>query len=224
MTKSLPVESLPLKKRACKGATEVKKFPEKDSDPRIAYHEKFGKVAWTKAVKLTGWHRRRAKGIYGLTEHFTAMEWLDLCARFDMLCPWCLEDKPLNLHHRKLLSRHGTNTIGNIWPLCKECHHAVHEFGIKCEGFWLGRGVVYAKNHKDLGFASKAGGVELLDPYRMYTIPRLERGEDYTFYSVEISMFSICPSCLIENGNHLEWWAGTETYEGRRRRLLLPLD
>lgn len=220
----LPAENLPTKRPVGKGAVEAKKFPEKDTDPRIAHHEKFSKVAWTKAVKRAGSHRLRAKNIYGLTEHFTATEWLDLCARFNMLCPWCLEDKPLSLHHRKLLSRHGTNTIDNIWPLCWDCHRAVHEFGIKCEGFWLERGVISAKDYKDLGFSSKAGDVELLNPYRVYTIPRPERGEDYTFYSMEISMFSICPSCLVEDGNHLEWWAGTETYEDRRRRLLLPLD
>lgn len=242
---NLPTNSLPIKKPACKikitdkgkavllettkmpvrkGAMEVKKFPEKDIDLRIAYREKSGKAAWTRAVKLAGWHQRRAKNDYGLMEHFTAMEWLDLCVRFNMLCPWCLEDKPLTVHHRRLLCRQGTNTIDNIWPLCWDCHRAVHEFGIKCEGFWLEPEVISAKDHKDLGFVSKAGNVEFLNPYRVNTLPRPERGEDYTSYSVEISMFSICPSCLVEDGNHLEWWAGTETYEGRRRRLLLPLD
>ena len=207
MTNSLPTE-----KPACKNAVELKRFSETVVDPRMAYNEKFGKVAWAKAVDLAGRHRKRARDEYGLTEHFTAMEWLDLCARFGMKCPWCLEEGQLSPHHRQALHRHGTNTIDNIWPLCKDCHLAVHEYGIGCEGAWAWRGSSRYQEHEHLDFDPKAIRVDLIDPYRVQIIPRPERTGNCISYSVEISRFFLCPTCLIENEGRLEWWADRIPY------------
>lgn len=210
-------EAAPIQEPACKSVTETKKFSAKVVDPRTAYHEKFGKAAWTKAVELSGRHRKRARDEYGLSEHFNAMEWLDLCAKFNMKCPWCQEDKQLSPHHRKSLSRYGMNTIENIWPLCRDCHLVVHDYNIGCEGFWVMRGGSRFQDHKHLGYDPKAWKVDLVNPCRVNIIPRPERGVDcrgvrYVSYSVEISIFFLCPTCLIENQGQLEWWADTTRY------------
>ncbi len=108
-------------------------------DERREYIEKYGKAAWENALARANGHRSRARNDYGLTEHFTAMEWLDLCALWDFRCPFCrtAQDGFLTPHHLLPLSRCGGNDIGNILPICRECHIFIHDFRINCHPEWL---------------------------------------------------------------------------------------
>lgn len=95
----------------------------KSSDlTRTDYVNRDGKEAVDRAVATAGSHRARAAKDRGLTEHFTAWEWLDLCALTDFGCARCGEQVPLTPHHRIQLATCGSNTIDNIEPLCEDCH------------------------------------------------------------------------------------------------------
>ncbi len=89
---------------------------------REIYISRFGKDAWARAVTLASRHRTRAANDYGLTEHWMAPEWLDLCALTDFGCARCGEQVPLTPHHRIQLATCGSNNIDNIEPLCEDCH------------------------------------------------------------------------------------------------------
>jgi hypothetical protein len=104
---------------------------------RSLYTDRYGRDAWARAVYLAGSHRRRAVTEYGLLEHWTAPEWLDLCATWDMKCPRCQEAKRLTPHHRVSMSENGSNLIANILPLCEKCHWWVED--IACAEDWLER-------------------------------------------------------------------------------------
>jgi len=110
-----------------------------DPDERRKYIEAYGKPAWIDAVGKANGHRSRAKNDYGLTEHFTATEWLDLCADWDFRCAYCrtVQEGFLTPHHLLPLSQRGDNEIGNILPICRECHIFIHDFGINCHTEWL---------------------------------------------------------------------------------------
>lgn len=58
----------------------------------------------------------------GLTEHFTAIEWILLCLKYDCKCLSCGEVTSLSPDHVIPLARGGKNTIDNIQPLCKRCN------------------------------------------------------------------------------------------------------
>ena len=90
---------------------------------RPIYVERYGKDIWTRAVNLATRQRARASKEYNLTEHFTAWEWLDLCAKTGFRCSRCDVEAPLQAHHRIALSVLGSNTIDNLDPLCASCHH-----------------------------------------------------------------------------------------------------
>lgn len=201
--------------------------PEASSRERTTYQTRFGKAAWTIAVRLSCSHRHRAQNKHSLTEHFTAADWLNLCARFNMVCPWCLRDKPLSPHHRKPLGRGGANTIDNIWPLCKDCHDAVHNYNVGCEGFWqIAARTVYKQNSGVLERYYTEKKIELEDPARVYKPPirtlqeyrtRTPDGWESHFSMsrhIDLSRYRLYPSCLIENGDHLEWWAGSNPLYG----------
>ncbi len=100
---------------------------------RTGYIEKYGKEAWVKAVSLESRQRYRAATKHGLSEHFTAPEWLDLCAQTRFCCTSCGEKLPLEAHHKLALAASGSNTIDNISPLCNTCHVRVPKpcLGIK---------------------------------------------------------------------------------------------
>ncbi len=202
--------------------TECLPKSEASSDERTVYQTRFGKAAWVKAVRLSGSHRARAQSKHSLTEHFTAADWLNLCARFNMVCPWCLRDNPLTPHHRKPLGKGGANTIDNIWPLCKDCHDAVHHYNIGCEGFWqILRWTVYKRNSGILECHYKEKKIELENPARVCISPIRTLKEIGTWTGdgwetqfammrhIDFSRYRFYPSCLIENGDHLEWWAGS---------------
>lgn len=108
-------------------------------DERRKYTERYGKPAWTNAVDRAAGHRSRAENDYRLTEHFTATEWLDLCADWDFRCAFCrtAQEGFLTPHHLLPLSRCGGNDIGNILPICRECHTFIHDFRINCHPEWL---------------------------------------------------------------------------------------
>lgn len=110
----------------------------KSSDlTRTAYIARYGRDRWAQAVKLAGGHRLRASKDYSLTEHWTAPEWLDLCALWDFRCPSCGAEGLLSPHHRQPLSRRGPNTIDNILPVCSHCHWLIHFLGVNCHPSWL---------------------------------------------------------------------------------------
>jgi 5-methylcytosine-specific restriction endonuclease McrA len=61
----------------------------------------------------------------GLTEHFTANEWLDLADKTGKRCQSCgvgLYSVALTPDHIKPLSKGGSNTIDNIQVLCWNCN------------------------------------------------------------------------------------------------------
>jgi len=95
------------------------------TEERRTYIERYGKDMWEKAITVAGRHRARASKDFGLTEHFTAPEWLDLCAQTDFCCSRCGANAALQAHHRTALSTLGPNTIGNIEPLCVDCHRLI---------------------------------------------------------------------------------------------------
>ncbi len=92
---------------------------------RSEYIKLYGKDVWDQAASLASRHRSRASTKYGLSEHFTAGEWLELCAQIDFCCSSCGANAPLEPHHRRALCIIGPNTIDNISPLCSACHHLV---------------------------------------------------------------------------------------------------
>lgn len=57
-----------------------------------------------------------------LTEHFTIIEWIQLCYRFDRKCLRCGKKGALGPDHVVPLCLGGKNTIDNIQPLCKSCN------------------------------------------------------------------------------------------------------
>jgi 5-methylcytosine-specific restriction endonuclease McrA len=65
--------------------------------------------------------RNRAKS-FGITEHFTLEQWLNLRKLCGEKCVSCKEAKPLTVDHIVPLSEGGSNTIDNIQPLCKSCN------------------------------------------------------------------------------------------------------
>lgn len=85
------------------------------------------KWAIENADKLRACHqvkhaRYRAKKA-GLTEHFTLMEWLALCAKYGNKCLACgATDTLMTPDHVVPLSKGGTNTISNIQTLCHSCN------------------------------------------------------------------------------------------------------
>ena len=131
------------------------------------------------ATTLATRHRGRAQRI-DLTEHFTAWEWLDLCAQSEFRCVSCDALANLEPHHRKDLSTGGSNTIDNIEPLCRCCHRGValetHELA---ELWWHQQQKLYQSfevgervQRKTKTPDSRRGTVvELLEPLRSDVLP-----------------------------------------------------
>lgn len=70
-------------------------------------------------------HKLRASKKFGLSEHFTAPEWVNLCLRYGCICLACKEKLVIYLlppDHIVPLTKGGTNTIDNIQPLCTKCN------------------------------------------------------------------------------------------------------
>lgn len=66
-------------------------------------------------------HRRRAlkvnaKGVY------TSSQWIALCYKYGNVCLCCDKKKKLTPDHVVPLSKGGSNSIGNIQPLCGPCN------------------------------------------------------------------------------------------------------
>lgn len=111
-----------------RGAPKLNPLLHIETEPqklRSDYIKLYGKDVWDQAASLASRHRSRASTKYGLSEHFTAGEWLKLCARTDFCCSSCGANAPLEPHHRKALCIIGPNTIDNVSPLCSACHHLV---------------------------------------------------------------------------------------------------
>ena len=97
-----------------------------ETERRRIYVERYGKRTWTRAVELAGRHRTRAAKDWSLTEHWSAWEWLDLCAQTDFRCTSCGSEAALEPHHRTSMVFGGSNTIGNIVPICRDCHKPLY--------------------------------------------------------------------------------------------------
>jgi 5-methylcytosine-specific restriction endonuclease McrA len=81
-------------------------------------------VRWAEqnpSAALAARQRHKAWKGFGLTEHFTAAEWDDLCARFGNRCLRCGKAE-CTVDHIIPLSKGGPNTIDNIQPLCNPCN------------------------------------------------------------------------------------------------------
>lgn len=120
---------------------------DEEREQRQAWTQKRGREAWQEAVGQASRHKKRAFQ-NGLTNHFTAWQWLEMCDRFSFRCPLCRiaegdrypdqsrrgrlrartgETVRFQPHHRRELSRGGDNTIENILPLCGDCHSVIHD-------------------------------------------------------------------------------------------------
>lgn len=117
--------------------TEKAKKRSQEKLLRQAYCERYSKEIVDWAVKKASAHRARAQRKYGKTEHFTAYEWLDLCAAFGFRCITCRAETPLEPHHRLDMSHGGTNTIENIEPICRQCHSRIHPGSLEMAEIWL---------------------------------------------------------------------------------------
>lgn len=132
---------------------------DQEQEQRQTWTEKRGREAWQRAVTLANQHKNGAARM-DRTNHFTAWEWLELCARFGFRCPLCgvAEGDPypeqgrrgrlraragkevhLQPHHRQELSRGGDNIIENILPLCTDCHSEISSFTLRLDAApdWL---------------------------------------------------------------------------------------
>lgn len=61
---------------------------------------------------------KRAAGVY----LFTGQDWLRLCRRFNDLCAYCGQKKPLTQDHVVPIARGGHHALGNILPACMSCN------------------------------------------------------------------------------------------------------
>lgn len=93
---------------------------------RHEYEERYSRTRVDAAVAKAAKHRLRATK-YGLTEHFTWWQWLDLCASAEFRCARCRAEAPLEPHHRMALALGlaDANRIGNIEPICRACHQQI---------------------------------------------------------------------------------------------------
>lgn len=110
------------------------------------YIARFGQGAWAEALRLATRHRGQARE-RGLIEHFSAAEWLDLCATFGFACPWCGKGVKLSLHHRVELRDGGPNTVDNLLPLCWSCHQRFHDGHMSCAPDWLQQQFALCEEH-----------------------------------------------------------------------------
>jgi hypothetical protein len=99
--------------------------------------ESYSQEQSARAKTVAGRHRLRAARKHGLTERFTAREWLHLCATFGFRCICCDEEAPLEPHDRLDLCLGGTNTIENIEPICRSCQKDVPVGALELGNRWL---------------------------------------------------------------------------------------
>ena len=77
-----------------------------------------------KAVRKAA-HQRRRSRLYGNGGSYTAHEWASLCSWFGNICLLC-GATDITVDHVLPLSKGGTNTIGNLQPLCGRCNMSKH--------------------------------------------------------------------------------------------------
>lgn len=66
----------------------------------------------------------------GLSDHFTAAEFRELCKKHGEICLACKRRKKLTADHIVPLIHGGRNTIDNIQPLCRSCNAKKHDHTI----------------------------------------------------------------------------------------------
>ena len=103
---------------------------------RLLYIERFSPEKVERACRKANWHRARALKM-GRTAHFTAWQWLDLCASQGWSCAYCGEMRSLEPHHRHELHKGGLNTLENLDAICKTCHERTHEWPDDVSQAWM---------------------------------------------------------------------------------------
>lgn len=107
-----------------------------DKERRQEYVARYSQKRVTWACGKSSGHKSRAKKL-GCMEHFTAWQWLDLCAADDFRCTYCHEVRPLEPHHIVELGKGGANTIDNLVPLCNCCHAYWHDNPDDISELWM---------------------------------------------------------------------------------------
>jgi len=97
---------------------------------RIHSKERIERLRWYYAsrpdVKAAKNHRRRTRKV-GNGGSFTAIEWHELCKKYDNRCLACgRDDVTLTVDHVVPLVHGGSNDISNIQPLCFPCNAHKH--------------------------------------------------------------------------------------------------
>ena len=93
-----------------------------------AWHKRWLSTEHGKKVMLHHGRNYRAK-IRGATGTHTLEEWEDLKKRFGFRCRMCKKKEPkirLTRDHIIPISKHGSNFISNIQPLCGPCNSSKH--------------------------------------------------------------------------------------------------
>lgn len=70
---------------------------------------------------------RRITKRLGIPGRFTGAQFLALCIAYGNLCLCCRKKRRLTPDHVIPLSKHGSNYISNIQPLCRPCNSKKHD-------------------------------------------------------------------------------------------------
>lgn len=92
---------------------------------RYESHRKWVKKNPEKMAHYKATRYARKKGAEG---SHTLEEWNSLKEKFNNKCAICKENKPLTKDHIIPLSENGTDYIGNIQPLCRNCNSKKWKF------------------------------------------------------------------------------------------------
>jgi 5-methylcytosine-specific restriction endonuclease McrA len=123
-------ERLTSEERAAINAKRRERYAATGPDPQspeykawhVAYLREWRRKNHEHSIALTQKRRARIKGCDG---SYTAKEWRDLKAKHDHCCAECGRREPeikLTVDHIIPLSKHGSNYIENIQPLCGSCN------------------------------------------------------------------------------------------------------
>jgi len=107
-----------------------------EAETRQLYSNLYGQDLWDHAVAQANTQRARAE-LRAVTEHFTAVQWLNLAALQSFQCKFCGNDQTLETHHKRALHTGGDNKISNIELLCSTCHLKITTLGEDASDEWF---------------------------------------------------------------------------------------
>jgi 5-methylcytosine-specific restriction endonuclease McrA len=128
---------------------------------RLFYSSKYSKDIWSNAVDQAARHRTRAVR-RGLTDHFTAEDWIKLAEAQGFGCAECKKphsEEPLQTHHIRALMHDGSNLVSNITLVCATCHLTIAERGEDMREEW------YASEMKKVDLFAVGDEVQWRDAY-----------------------------------------------------------